>query len=92
VSFMFNTHIPMGIEQDYKEVVCVPNEMRRRIEKARRDSALIAQTLRNAEYEGWSGEDKYVVLAYRALVALERLHKQMLSYMQQATAPPPRDG
>lgn len=47
------------------------NAMRQAIERGRRDSAVIAQCLRQAEFTGLSGEDKYVLLAYHALTMLQ---------------------
>lgn len=47
------------------------NAMRRAIDEGRRDSALIHRVLMSAECTGLSGEDKYVMLAYHALIALE---------------------
>lgn len=54
------------------------DEMRAAIAKGQRDSALIAQCLRQADYLGLSGEDKYVLLAYQALVHLEDVHKRLM--------------
>ena len=54
------------------------DEMRAAINKGQRDSALIAQALRTAEHLGLSGEDKYVLLAYQALIQLEATHKRLM--------------
>jgi hypothetical protein len=53
-------------------------EMRVAIDRGRRDSAVIAQALRQAEHMGLSGEDKYVLLAYYALTHLEDTHKRLM--------------
>lgn len=62
--------------------------MRRAIEAGRRDSALIATCLRQAEYNGMSGEDKYVLLAYQALVMLESYAQNTLKMAALSPVPP----
>ena len=57
------------------------NAMRKAIEHGRRDSALIAQCLRQAEHVGLSGEDKYVLLAFHALRMLEDTHQRLSRYV-----------
>ena len=64
------------------------DEMRAAINRGQRDRALIAQCLRQAEYIGLSGEDKYVLLAYQALIALENIHKQHMRTISLMPTPP----
>lgn len=63
------------------------DEMRAAIEKGRRDSALIAQCLRQAEHMGLSGEDKYVMLAYQALIQLGSTHQQLMRVVSLTPGP-----
>ena len=65
------------------------DEMRAAITKGQRDSALIAQCLRQAEYMGLSGEDKYVILAYQALIQLEETHKRLMHFVSLMPNPTP---
>lgn len=78
-------HIPLGIEAVSCSDPSNPplfDEMRAAIYQGQRDSALIRNCLNQADYRGWSGEDRYVMLAYHALVMLETLHKRELSILQ----------
>lgn len=65
------------------------DEMRQAILEGRRDSSLIDQCLRQAEYMGLSGEDKYVLLAYSALIALEQQHKIVSRFVNLTPNPVP---
>jgi enoyl-CoA hydratase/carnithine racemase len=62
--------------------------MRRAILRARLDSSLIANVLSGAEYNGLSGEDTYVMLAYHALRMLEDQWQRQLDAMLKSPAPP----
>lgn len=64
------------------------NVMRQEITHGARDSALIQNCLRQAEYAGLSGEDKYTLLAYQALIALEVYWKQALTVSALSPIPP----
>lgn len=63
--------------------------MRRAIEMASRDSVLIRQCLDSARYAGLSGEDKYVLLAYQALLALEEHWQRNLRFSELSPNVPP---
>jgi hypothetical protein len=63
------------------------DEIRAAIEKGRRDSPLIAQALRQAERLGLSGEDKYVMLAYQALIHLDDTHKRLMRVVSLTPGP-----
>jgi hypothetical protein len=65
----------MGLPKTEKEAANF-DEMRKEIEQAQYDSALIRRCLEHARWAGLSGEDKYVMLAYYALKQLET-HYQM---------------
>ena len=67
-------------ESERKEVE-TPDGMRRAIFKASRDSALIRHVEDMARIRGLSGEDKYVYLAYYALVQLERMNEMNLKFL-----------
>lgn len=54
------------------------DDMRKRIIAGSRDSALINSCYRAAEALGLSGEDRYVMLAFYALIELERRHQDSL--------------
>lgn len=62
--------------------------MRRAIENGRRDSALIHQCLMSAEVNGLRGEDKYVLLAYHALILLEEHAQRTLDMLNTQPTPP----
>jgi hypothetical protein len=51
------------------------DEMRKRIREGARDSSLIHNCMYTADHQGLSGEDRYVLLAYHALIELERQHE-----------------
>lgn len=77
---MFN-EIHMGLPRppldEQLKIQANPDAMRKAIEHGRLNSALIQSCLTSARYAGLSGEDKYVTLAYHALLALEDAHKQL---------------
>jgi len=56
------------------------NSMRVAIMTGARDSVLISQVMRQADYMGLSGEDRYTALAYQALIQLEH-HAQRELHM-----------
>ena len=65
------------------------NGMRQAILRGQRDSALINSCLRQAEYAGMSGEDLYVLLAYHALIALEKTHQNLSKWVSLTPNPTP---
>ena len=65
------------------------NGMRQAILRGQRDSALIASCLRQAEYVGLNGEDTYVLVAYHALIALEKAHQQVSEFVRLTPNPVP---
>jgi hypothetical protein len=76
-----NYHIRIGIERpegqqpgDARDM----NALRREIQKAMRDSTLIGNVMYAADCEGLNAEDRYTLLAYEALVALETYWKQLI--------------
>lgn len=69
--------ISMGVKASPVEIL-TPTDMRRRIYEASYESPLIRMCLQRADYEGMSGEDRYTVLAYNALVSLETYFKRCL--------------
>jgi hypothetical protein len=83
-------HIRMGIEPKEPKpgeiVDC--NAMRRAIDEAKHESALVGQAMISADYNGMSGEDRYTMLAYHALVALETYWKQALKSSMLNPNPP----
>lgn len=72
--------IRLGLQEPAKAangIAPTCNEMRTAIHDGSYDSALIRQCLHTAHYAGMSGEDTYVLLAYQALVQLERTYQQL---------------
>jgi len=59
--------------------------MRAAIRRGSYDSALIRASLMAAEHRGLSGEDTYVMLAYHALIALEKASSQVSKLMMMST-------
>ena len=62
--------------------------MRKAIWESQRDSVLIKNALITADYAGMSGEDRYVFLAYHALVALEEVHGEFTKWVAKSPRPP----
>lgn len=78
---MSDYHIKIGIERPDGQLPDNPLDMKRlrqEIHKAMRDSALIRNIMYAADYEGLNAEDRYTLLAYEALVALETNWKQVI--------------
>lgn len=62
-------------------------EMRRIIDRAGRDCVIINRTECTARHLGLSGEDKYTMLAYYALLELHRLHEANRKFLMLQTSP-----
>lgn len=78
---MMDYHIKIGIERPDGQQPGDPrdmNRLRREIQQAMRDSALVRNVMYAADYEGLNAEDRYTLLAYEALVALETNWKQVI--------------
>jgi hypothetical protein len=69
-----------GLPKPEKEPLTV-NEMRLAIDRGWRDSAIIGNCLNRARYNGSSGEDTYVLLAYYALRELEKFYQMNMDWM-----------
>src|SRR5271168_2952006 len=80
----------MGIEPKDPEAAFIVdcNEMRRRIFEASHESALVRQAMNAADYNGMNAEDRYTLLAYHSLVALETYYKQCLKMTMLYPQPP----
>lgn len=74
-----SVNIQFGIPPQEKEPKDI-NEMRLAIDRAGLECALINRSLCHARYRGLSGEDKYTLLAYYALLELHRLHKANMEW------------
>lgn len=72
--------VKMGIPPQ-KEVPKDVREMRQIIDRAGRDCSIINLAESSARYQGLSGEDKYVVLAYYALLELNRQWAQNIRWL-----------
>lgn len=80
--------IPAPRNKTETEEQSTADGMRRAIYLAQRDSALVREIMIRADVMGLSGEDRYVALAYNALVQLERVHQSLLDHvMKSPTAP-----
>lgn len=55
-----------------------PNGMRALLDRYAREHPLPAQIFNIARHQGLSGEDKYTMLAYHALLQMERYEKMAL--------------
>lgn len=62
-------------------------EMRLIIDRAGRDCPLINRSECHARHLGLSGEDKYTLLAYYALLELNRLHKANMKWLMLQPSP-----
>lgn len=60
--------------------------MRRAIGAAYRDSPIVRKCMMMADRDGLSGEDRYTLLAYHALRALEDQYQETLRLRMQQTA------
>jgi hypothetical protein len=77
---MMDLHIQMGLKdpgslgEPLHEIMGGPDldRMRKAIVEGQRDSNLIRRCLIVADMQGMSGEDRYVYLAYQALITVER--------------------
>lgn len=84
-------HIKMGIERPEGQQLCAPpdmNAMRREIQQAMGDSTLVRNVMYAADYEGLNAEDRYTLLAYEALIALETYWKQVIRARMLDPMPP----
>ena len=78
---MSEYHFKIGIERPDGQIpgdARDMNALRRQIREAMRDSALVRNVMYAADHEGLNAEDRYTLLAYEALVALETNWKQVL--------------
>lgn len=82
----WNWKFSLGIPPSTKAAL-TPNEMRLTILDASRDSALIRNSLETGRYNGLSGEDIYVQLAYHALRELERQWRLNQRHMELEVSP-----
>jgi hypothetical protein len=64
------------------------DEMRKTIYYQSRDSALIANVLQQANARGLSGEDRYTILAFHALIQLESHWQRNLELTRLMPMPP----
>lgn len=82
--------IRIGIEPEDRpdRAIVTPAEMRQAIDKAKYESALVGNCMRTADYAGFSAEDRYTLLAYNALVALETYYKRCLEMTMLYPQPP----
>lgn len=83
--------ISMGIPKPESIEECAMaqtvNGMRQAIYKASHESALIRHSMQVADFQGLSGEDRYTMLAYHALVSLEQTYQQLTNYAKRMPDP-----
>jgi hypothetical protein len=77
----------MGLAKPEKSLYSDYNAMREAIERGARDSGLIHNCLMHARHAGLSGEDKYVLLAYHALLSLEEFYSRALQQARLSPGP-----
>ncbi|MBT9493883.1 MAG: hypothetical protein IV107_16410 [Paucibacter sp.] len=58
-----------------------PAEMRAEIARIKRQIYLVCASMDAADYAGMAGEDRYTMLAYHALAALQKSEKAMREYL-----------
>lgn len=78
--------ITLGIPPQKEEPKDV-REMRRIIDRAGRDCGIINRTECTARHLGLSGEDKYTLLAYYALLELHSLHEANMKWLMLQPSP-----
>jgi len=76
----------MHIEQ-LKEVT-TPAEMRAEIFRLMQHDPMVCNVMRMADYNGLSGEDRYLILAYHALHELARMKQMVLDNALTRPMPP----
>jgi hypothetical protein len=84
---IWNERITLGIVKP-KEYPKDVREMRKAIQDAARDSYLIRNALDSGRYMGLNGEDTYTLLAYHALIELERHFQVNMDYLNVMPSPP----
>lgn len=77
----------LGLPQPEDPITDI-NSMRQAMERGSRDSSLINSVLNHARYAGLSGEDKYAMLAYEALLQLERQWRMNMDTLRLSPMPP----
>jgi hypothetical protein len=65
-----------------------PDEVRAELFRLRRESSLVSHAMDFADYSGYSGEDKYAMLAYHALKSRAEYIKSTLSLQMRAPPQP----
>lgn len=84
---MIFPRIKVGLENP-ETLAQSPNEMREAIHKGSYESAIVRQCMMTAQRMGLSGEDTYVLLAYHALLALERHSEINMEYLMKTPMVP----
>lgn len=82
-----STPLKPETEEDAK-IVETCDGKRAALERYAYDDALTRQVFRQAAYLGFSGEDKYVTLAYHALLSLEQTRDRLLRTLELTPMPP----
>lgn len=85
--FQVGLHVPEQKEGELFEFrTC--EQMRKIIFEQSRDSALIANVMMHADRAGFSGEDRYTILAFHALTQLEHHFQRCMELMRLMPMPP----
>ena len=84
--FDLNWRMQAGILKPEKQPANL-DEMRKAIFEASRNSAMIRNALMSADYQGLSGDDRYVQLAYYALRDLQDTHVRLLEFVALSPMP-----
>lgn len=64
-----------------------PEEMRAALFMALRYSSIVHLAFNAADYKGLNGEDRYTILAYRAVKLAERLQESLFEYTMREIRP-----
>lgn len=88
----FGNHIHVGLREPEsmleKSEQGTPAGMRVAIYNGLRDSALIWKAWHEADLRGLTGEDRYTLIAYYALIQLEATTQKLLEHMHRCPHPP----
>jgi len=89
VSSMFEFHVGLTKPETADEVreQSEINGMRAALNKAERDLEIVSSCFQMAYHRGLSGEDKYVLLAYHALLRYEETFQQLNKFINLHPAP-----
>ena len=84
---LWEEQITIGIRKEHWHAV-TPEQMRVAIFKSARDSGLVRSVMTTADFNGLSAEDRYTLLAYHALMLLEKYAQMNIDMLHTMPMPP----